>query len=198
VEHAWVSCCVQPGNSLPIGSILLNRPPFGYTSFHILLAESALDTLELVRAGGANRDLWLSQAGATTKAQLSPASLLTQARDAARLALGAAQGADDPIGAVLARLALRRATRLSRHQSGEEGSGVAAAERLVRRARRLDDPSLLGRSEVALADELLAASRFEAASAIYYRARLHFEEHHLDGLAFWPRRALQLWADEGG
>jgi tetratricopeptide (TPR) repeat protein len=161
---------------------------------HTTLADSALDALELAHAPAAGRNLWAPSSGVLSEVQCSPTDLLTQARKAAALALEVAQGARDPAGAVLARLALRRAVRLSRPQSAD-GSGVSAAERLVRTARRLGDPSVLGRAEVVLADELLAAGRSEAARATYYKARLHFEEYHLGGQAFWPRRALQLLAD---
>jgi hypothetical protein len=161
-----------------------------------VLADSALDALELARTPAAGRNLWVPSSGVLTEVQFSPPDLLTQARKAAALALEVAQGARDPAGAVLARLVLRRAVRLSRPKS-VDGSGMTAAERLLRTARRLGDPSLLGRAEVLLADELRAAGRSEAARATYYKARLHFEEYHLGGQAFWPRRALQLLADEG-
>jgi hypothetical protein len=75
---------------------------------------------------------------------------------------------------------------------------VSAAERLLRTAQRLGNPLLISRTEVLVADELLAAGRPEAARATYYRAALRYEEHHMGGLAFWPRRALQLLTDESG
>jgi hypothetical protein len=108
-----------------------------------------------------------------------------------------AQYIHDPIGAGLALLVMRRAARLSQRESGN-GSGVAVVEKLVRTARRLDDPALLGRTELALADELLAAGRPDAARATYWKAMRRFEEYQLGGLAFWPRRALQEWDCEQG
>jgi tetratricopeptide (TPR) repeat protein len=170
--------------------------PINRGRVQVVLAETALDALEMAHAPAASRDLWLPPSEATSKVHLSPASLLTQAREAASLALEVAQDVCDPIGVVLARLTLRRTRRLSGRQRGED-SGVAAAEKLLRTAQRLDSPLLVIRTEVVLADELLAAGRPEAARATYYRAALRFEEHHMDGLAFWPRRALQLLADEG-
>lgn len=171
--------------------------PINRGRVHIALAESAMDALEMVRSPAASQDLWLPLSGATGKVQHSPSDLLSQARGAARIALQVAQEVCDPIGVVLARLALRRTARLSGRQAGED-SGVAAAERLLRTAHRLNDPPLLGRAEMALADELLAAGRPEAARAAYYRATLRLDEHHMGELAFWSRRALQLLADESG
>jgi hypothetical protein len=191
----------QPARALSLAAaaadlLRAHGRPINRGRVHVILAESALDAFEIAHAPAASRDLWLPPSEATGKAQLSPSGLLSQAREAARLALEVAQDVSDPIGVVLARLALRRAARLSGRQSGED-SGVAAAERLLRTAQRLDSPLLVSRTEVVLADELLAAGRPEAARITYYRATLRFEEHHLGGLAFWPRRALQLLADEG-
>jgi hypothetical protein len=169
--------------------------PINRGRVQVVLAESALDALEMAHAPTASRDLWLPPSAATSKIPLSPASLLTQAREAASLALEVAQETGDPIGVVLARLTLRRTTRLAGRHGGE-ASGVAAAERLLRTAQRLDSPLLVSRTEVVLADELLAAGRPDAARATYYRATLRFEEYHLGGLAFWSRRALQLLADK--
>jgi tetratricopeptide (TPR) repeat protein len=169
--------------------------PINLGRIHVVLAESALDAFEMAHAPAANQDLWLPLSGAASKALLSPAGLLTQARESARLALEVAQATDDRPGVMLARLTLRRTTRLSSHHSGED-TGVAAADRLLRTAQRLGDPLLISRSEVVVADELLAAGRPEAARATYYKAALRLEEHHMGGLAFWPRYALRLLANE--
>jgi tetratricopeptide (TPR) repeat protein len=174
--------------------LLTHGRPINGGRAHTILAESALDMLELTYAPTPPRDLWTAHAQVTIRVPLSRTDLLTQARKAAQLALEVAQDVHDPVGAMMARLATRRAIRLAHLQHGNE-SGVATAERLLRTARRLDDPSLLGRTEVALADELLAVGRSEAARSTYQRAMRHFEEYHLGGLAFWPRRALQQLAD---
>jgi hypothetical protein len=189
----------QPARALnqaaAAADLLINHGrPINGGRAHTILAESALDMLELTYTPTPPGDLWAAHARATMRAPLSRTDLLAQARKAAQLALEIAQDVHDPVGAMMARLASRRATRLSRHQSGDE-SGVAAAERLLRTARRLDDPSLLGRAEVALADELFAAGYSEAAHSTYQQAMHYFEEYHLGGLAFWPRRALQQSAD---
>ncbi|PWT70161.1 MAG: hypothetical protein C5B60_12555 [Chloroflexi bacterium] len=191
----------QPARALSLAAaaadlLRTHGRPINLGRVQVVLAETALDALEMVHTPAASRDLWLPPSGAMSKAQLSPAALVTQAREAARLGLETAQEAGDSIGVMLARLALRRTMRLLRRQSGED-SGVAAAERLLRTAQRLDSPLLVSRTEVLLADELLAAGRSEAARITYYRATLRFEELHMGGLAFWPRRALQLLADKG-
>ncbi len=174
--------------------LLTHGRPINRGRAHTILAESALDVLELTQATGTSQDLWMPLAGARHHGQLSSTILLTQARQAARLAIEVAQESSDPIGMTMARLAVRRATRLSRRQC-EDGSDVAAAERLLRTARRLNDPSLLGRAETALADELLGAGRSEEARATYQRAMRRLEEHQLGGMAFWPRSALQQFGD---
>jgi hypothetical protein len=191
----------QPARALQLAAaaadlLLTHGRPINRGRIHVVLAESALDVLEIAHAPAASWDLWLPLSAARSAVHHSPASLLTQAREAASVALEVAQDVSDPIGVVLARLTLRRTRRLSGRESGEDG-GVAAAEKLLRTAQRLDSPLLVSRTEVVLADELLAAGRLEAARAIYYRAALRYEEYHVGGLAFWPRRALQHLADEG-
>jgi hypothetical protein len=190
---------MQPARSVNLAAaaadlLRTHGRPINLGRIHIVLAECALDAFEMAHTPAANHDLWLPLSGATSRALRTPASLLTQARESARLALEVAHEAGDRGGMVLARLALLRTTRLSGRQSGED-TGVAAAERLLRTARRLGNPVLISRSEVVVADELLAAGRPEAARATYYRAAIRLDEHHMGGIAFWPRRALQLLAD---
>jgi tetratricopeptide (TPR) repeat protein len=177
--------------------LLAHGRPINMGRAQISVAESALDLVELMSPSATNRALDKPPERTKNAVQLSPTGLLVRARDAARLALEVTREVGDPVGATMARLVLRRAARLSRAQSGED-RGVPAVEGLLRTANRLDDPFLLGRVEVALGDELLAAGHSEAARATYERARRRFEEHYLGGLAFWPRRALQLLADESG
>ncbi|MGO8947526.1 MAG: hypothetical protein ACLQUY_07660 [Ktedonobacterales bacterium] len=175
--------------------LLTHGRPVNRGRAHTILAESALDLLELTQAPAMWRNPGMLPTGGPLAASASPVALLTQAREAAQIALEVAQEVSDPIGATMAQLASRRAIRLSHRQSGTQ-SGVAAAERLVVTARRLDDPALLGRTEIALADELLVAGRPDAARATYHKAMRQLEEHHLGGLALWPRRALRQLADE--
>ena len=175
--------------------LLTHGSPINKGRGHTVLAECALDLLELTHAPAGSQHLERLPAVASHIVQPSPTDLLAQARTAARFALDVAQDIHDPIGVALARLVMRRAARLSHRQSAN-GNGVAAIEKLLRTARRLDDPALLGRTEMALADELLAAGRPEAAHVTYWKAMRRFEEYHLDGLAFWPRRLLQQWTDD--
>jgi tetratricopeptide (TPR) repeat protein len=175
--------------------LLTHGSPINKGRSHTVLADSALDLLELSHAPASGRNLASLPAEGRHGVQISPTDLLTQARTAAQFAHYVAQEIHDPIGATLAQLAMRRAARLSHRQSGN-GRGIAAIEKLLRKARRLEDPALLGRTEMALADELLAAGRPDAARATYWKAMRRFEEYDLGGLAFWPRRALQEWGDE--
>jgi hypothetical protein len=175
--------------------LLAHGSPINKGRGHIVLADAALDLLELSQTPARSRNLEQRLDEANHIAQPSPLDLLAQARTASRYALEVAQDIHDPIGAALARLVMRRASRLSQPQSAN-GSGVAAVEKLLRTARRLGDSALLGRTETALADELLAAGRPDAARVTYWRAMRRFEEYHLGGLAFWPRRVLQEWTNE--
>jgi tetratricopeptide (TPR) repeat protein len=175
--------------------LLTHGRPINRARAQISVAESALDLFELMRPSATNRALDKPPERTINTIRLSPAGLLLQARDAARLALEVTREVGDPVGATMARLVLRRAARLSRPRRGEE-SGVPAVEGLLRTANRLDDTFLLGRVEVALGDELLDVGSSEAARVTYERARRRFEEHYLGGLAFWPRLALQHLADE--
>jgi hypothetical protein len=175
--------------------LLTHGRPINRGRAHTLVAESALDTLQLMLSPSSNVDFWKPRERVYLPLQLSPSDLLTRARTAATLALEVAMEIGDPIGATMARLALRRAVRLS-HLRRQSESGVASAEKLLRGAYRLADPSLLGRAETALADELIAAGQVEAARATYYRSMRRLEEHYQGSLAFWPRLALQQLARE--
>ena len=175
---------------------LYHGSPINRGRAHNLLAESALDAYELAHEPQSSPNVWVPGAEAIAQASLSPASLLTQARRAAAIALKTAHEVRDPLGATSAKLALRRVSRLAR-RGCQDGTGVAAVEKLLATARRLGDPALLGRVEVALADELLANGRPEAARTMYSNALRQFEEHYLGGLAVWPRRAMQR-LDEAG
>jgi hypothetical protein len=174
--------------------ILTHGRPINQGRAYNVVADTALDLLELTQTPSRKRNLVRLSTEASQIAQLSPKDLHTQARAAAQFALEMAERIHDPIGATLARLSMRRAARLSRRQRGN-GRGVAPTEKLLGTARRLGDPALLGRTEMALADELLAAERPDAARATYWRAMRRFEEHYLCGLAFWPRSVLQAWDD---
>ena len=206
VAHlAWIESLLARVQGQPVRALkqataatellLAHGSPINKGRGHIVLADCALDLLQLTHALDGSRNLVRLPDGAGHFVQHSPTDLLTQARAAARFALDVAERIHDPIGATLARLVMRRAVRLA-HRQRENGSGVAAVEKLLRTARRLDDPALLGRTEMALADELLAAGRSDAARVTYWKAMRRFEEYHLGGLAFWPRRVLQEWTDE--
>jgi hypothetical protein len=201
---AWIDSLLASVQGQPIHALqqataatellLAHGTPINKGRGHIVLADCALDLLELSHTPARSRNLErLDEAKQIV--QPSPLDLLAQARTASRFALEVAQDIHDSIGAALARLVMRRALRLSQPQS-TNGSGVAAVEKLLRTARRLGDPALLGRTEMALADELLAAGRPDAARGTYWRAMRRFEEYHLGGLAFWPRRILQEWTNE--
>jgi tetratricopeptide (TPR) repeat protein len=164
--------------------------PINVGRAHINVAESALDLFEITYTPEGQGKIWTPQSEDPSKVRISPASLLKQAHTAADYALEIANQAQDRIGATLARLSLRRATRLSRRVV-RDNSGIFAADKLLRTARRLGDPSLLGRAQITLADELLEAGNREEALATYRRALLILEEHHLGALAFWPRQVLQ-------
>jgi tetratricopeptide (TPR) repeat protein len=167
--------------------LLSHGRPINRGRVHIVLAESALDVFELTSATSRvpNSANLQAEAGHVP----SPTTLLAQARQAARYALAVAQEVSDPVGVGLARLSLRRATRISRPPRGDSG-GIGSVERLLGKARRLRDPALQGRVESALADELLAAGYPDAARVMYQRAMRRLEEHYFVSLALRPRLAL--------
>lgn len=161
---------------------------------HTILAESALDLVEVRLFPATIWDLRSSLVELKAIDGMSPKGLLARAREAADLGLKTARAAHDPIGAAMAELAVRRAARLSHPRHGSE-SGLNIAGRLLRTAARLNDQSLLGRSEMTLADELLAVGRMSEARFTYHRAFRRLQEHQLGGLAFWPQRALERLQD---
>lgn len=184
---------------------LTHEGPLNAGRAHTILAESTLDVVPLLSTPGASSvedarqsDNWHSDLRRSLRVAETPTQLLGRARQAAYQGLTLAREADDQIGAAMAQLALRRVSlsrRVMDQREAEGESGIRAAARLLRTARRLGDVSLQGRAQTALADELAAAGRLEAARATYHRAALSLEEHELGGLAVWPRRALQSLAD---
>ncbi|MDE3230645.1 MAG: hypothetical protein KGO05_12270, partial [Chloroflexota bacterium] len=126
-------------------------------------------------------------------AKENPQAALNIARDAAKQASLLARNASDPIGREMARLATLQVARVEWEQSGDADNlnQMAALERALRTAEKLDDVALTGRVETAIGNELAAHGNWNTARLMYLQARSHLEEHNLGGLAFWPRRAIR-------
>jgi tetratricopeptide (TPR) repeat protein len=114
------------------------------------------------------------------------AAFAYQARPHAMAAIEYARATKDRVGKQLGYLALQRCRRLR----GPTQDGIAVVERVIRQAKRLGDPALLGRAYMALGDELAAQARFDAARQLYGMARHIFEEFELHMLVAWPSRYL--------
>lgn len=114
------------------------------------------------------------------------AVLVHDARPDAMTAIAHARVTNDPVGRQLGYLALQRCRRMH----GPTQDGIAVVERVIRQAKRLDDPAVLGRAYTALGDELVCQGQREAARPFYSSATHIFEEFELLGILSWSRRRL--------
>ncbi len=150
--------------------------PGASARIHLVVADIALDLAKTFSRDGASYagTAWvrLAQSYARRGAQLTRVT-------------------HDPIGEGLARLALHRCQRAARRGDG----AVDPIEAVMRRAKQLNDMSLLGRAQTALGDAFAARGERESALNCYRQARHVLERHHLHALAMWPQRAL-LYASE--
>lgn len=119
------------------------------------------------------------------------AAFARQARPHALAAIADARASEDIVGLQLGHLVLQGCRRLR----GPTQDGVAIVERVIRQAKRIGDPALLGRAYMSLGDELAAQNQRDAARSQYGKAQHIFEEFELKMLGSWPSRYL-LRSDE--